>query len=283
MTVKKVLGVSIGAVAILIVAQIISQWVAEGIDSQIHAAVLANGIGAVLYLDLSYLFLKYMVARCLRAEMSYVRVPRFSIQPKWIAVGVALPLAVMGVYLFCFSGTMVYSDMTLRERAATLSAGIAYTGIAAGFVEEMVFRGVILRVLEDRWNRAVAILLPSALFGALHTIGTGMSFFECVLVVFSGTLVGVMFSCIALESGSVFNSGLVHALWNIAMIGGGLSIGNAPDPYAIATYVLDSTSFAATGGAFGVESSLIACAGYGAVILLACYRMKKDRRRVKSF
>lgn len=31
---------------------------------------------------------------------------------------------------------------------------------------------------------------------------------------------GIMFSMIAIESDSVWNSGIVHAIWNIIMIGG---------------------------------------------------------------
>ena len=49
-----------------------------------------------------------------------------------------------------------------------------------------------------------------------------------------------MFSMIAIESGSVWNSGIVHAIWNIVIIGGGLAIGEKMDPYSVMTYVLDS-------------------------------------------
>ena len=57
-----------------------------------------------------------------------------------------------------------------------------------------------------------------------------------------------MFSMIAIESGSVWNSGIVHAIWNIVMIGGGLAIGQKADQFSVMTYVLDAKSFAVTGG-----------------------------------
>ena len=53
----------------------------------------------------------------------------------------------------------------------------------------------------------------------LHWIGS------CLLVIIAGTMVGVMFSMIVIESGSVWNSGIVHAIWNVVIIGGGLAIG----------------------------------------------------------
>ena len=52
---------------------------------------------------------------------------------------------------------------------------------------------------------------------------------SCLLVILAGTMVGVMFSLIAIESGSVWNSGVVHAAWNIVIIGGGLAIGEKAD------------------------------------------------------
>lgn len=41
-----------------------------------------------------------------------------------------------------------------------------------------------------------------------------------LLVALAGTLSGIMFSLIAVKSGSVWNSGIVHAIWNIIIVGG---------------------------------------------------------------
>ena len=73
---------------------------------------------------------------------------------------------------------------------------------------------------------------------------------------------GIMFSMIAIESDSVWNSGIVHAIWNIIMIGGGLAIGQKADQFSVMTYVLDAKSFAVTGGEFGMEASVISLVGY---------------------
>ena len=160
----------------------------------------------------------------------------------------------------------------------TLSAGVAFTGIAAGFVEEMVFRGVILNALKKRWNMKVAVIVPSMLFGIVHVLGQDFSIGSCLLVIIAGTMVGVMFSMIAIESGSVWNSGIVHAIWNIVIIGGGLAIGEKMDPYSVMTYVLDSKVFAITGGEFGIESSVISLIGYIIVAGIAFIMIKSNRK-----
>ena len=157
----------------------------------------------------------------------------------------------------------------------TLSAGVAFTGIAAGFVEEMVFRGVILNALKKRWNIKVAVIVPSMLFGIVHVLGQDFSIGSCLLVIIAGTMVGVMFSMIAIESGSVWNSGIVHAIWNIVMIGGGLAIGQKADQFSVMTYVLDAKSFAVTGGEFGMEASVISLVGYIIVTGVAFFGNKE--------
>ena len=86
-----------------------------------------------------------------------------------------------------------------------------------------------------------------------------------------------MFSMIAIESGSVWNSGIVHAIWNIVIIGGGLSINQTADEYSVMTYVLKSKSFAFTGGEFGIESSVVSLLGYIVVTLIAVYMMKRAK------
>ena len=70
----------------------------------------------------------------------------------------------------------------------------------------MVFRGVILNALKKRWNIKVAVIVPSMLFGIVHVLGQDFSIGSCLLVIIAGTMVGVMFSMIAIESGSVWNS-----------------------------------------------------------------------------
>lgn len=108
------------------------------------------------------------------------------------------------------------------------------------------------------------------------------SIISSLLVLIAGTMVGIMFSMVAIESGSVWNSGIVHSLWNILIIGGGLSISEKADEYSVMTYVLDLKDFVFTGGEFGIESSIIALLGYVIVTLAAICMIKKKSKSVIS-
>jgi putative transporter len=139
--------------------------------------------------------------------------------------------------------------------------------------------GVTL-MIEPVFMRATreGVKIMVVLFGLVHIIGMDFSIISSLLVLIAGTMVGIMFSMVAIESGSVWNSGIVHSLWNILIIGGGLSISEKADEYSVMTYVLDSKDFVFTGGEFGIESSIIALLGYVIVTLAAICMIKKKAK-----
>lgn len=272
---KKAIGGSFAALFTLVVAQVLAGAIASIFVLLKIPEGICNIIAGVLYLGLAYLFLKLLVNKLFKMSQNELGMPGFCIKWKWILVAFMLPIVVKGAYLLLFDGEYIFTNTNGSKVFSTITAGIFFTGIAAGFVEEMVFRGVILNLLKKKWNIKVAVILPSVLFGIVHILGMKFSFISCLQVVIAGTVVGIMFSMIAIESGSVWNSGIVHAVWNIVIIGGGLSIGEKADEYSVMTYVLNSKTFAITGGEFGIESSVISLIAYIVVASIAFVMIKK--------
>lgn len=186
---------------------------------------------------------------------------------KWCVVAVLLPLIITAFYILFVPGSFEQNVLKINSKLDLLSAGIFFTGLGAGIVEEIVFRGIMMSVIEKRFNKKIAIIVPSVLFGLVHIIGMGFNILSCTLVLLAGTMVGIMFSVIASETKSIWNSAIVHAFWNIIIIGGILCIGTEFDEYSLFSYVLDVKSFLLTGGEFGIESSIIAVIGYSLVCL----------------
>ena len=175
MSTKKTIGGALGAIIVLIVAQILAQLVASLFVLVKIPEGICNIIAGIIYVGLAFVLIKLFSKRLLKIKIENLGMPKFSIKAKWIIVGVLLPVTVKAVYLFFFSGKYVSSGMNSNQIFSILSAGIAFTGIAAGFVEEMVFRGVILNLLKEKWNIKVAVLIPSVLFGLVHIIGMDFS------------------------------------------------------------------------------------------------------------
>lgn len=127
--------------------------------------------------------------------------------------------------------------------------------------EELIFRGVIMSALEYRWGKGIAIIVPSVIFGALHILGNELDILSTIQLLIAGSIVGILFSLVTYESGSIWCSALIHGAWNTIMIGGILHIGMAVDETSVFNYVLDSKSFFITGGDFGVEASIVSLLG----------------------
>jgi hypothetical protein len=98
---------------------------------------------------------------------------------------------------------------------------------------------------------------------------------DVLALLIAGTSVGVMFSMIVYQSGSIWSSAAVHGIWNLIIIGGILGIGTEPG-HPIFSYTLNSDSTLLTGGKFGIESSLPAITGYLLIIILAWFLQRKS-------
>lgn len=211
-TTKKAIGGSFAAICALCLAQLLAQLLASLLVLIKIPTGICNIIAGVLYLTIAFILIKALTEKILKLDLIKLGMPKFSVRAEWILTAIILPVAVTSVYIIGFEGTFVSSNMTGNQIFDTLSAGIFFTGIAAGFVEEMVFRGVILNLLKERWNTVAAVLVPSIAFGCLHVLGMDFTIESSLLVIAAGSLVGIMFSLIALRSGSVWNSAIVHAI-----------------------------------------------------------------------
>ena len=264
---KKAILSSLGALIILIVSQIAAELVASCFVLLHLPMGICNIIAGILYLFFAYIIIKQYTRKLLKRNLESMNIRPIHFDLKWILVAFLLPISITIVYLL-LPGEFVPTNTPSSTLFATLSAGIFHSGIAAGIVEELVFRGIILNLLKERWNKTVAILIPSLIFGLVHIIGMKFTLLSCFLVIASGTLVGIMFSLISLTKESIWNSAIVHVLWNIIIIGGFLTISESSSSNSLFHYVIDSKNFALTGGEFGIESSVIAVIGYCIVICL---------------
>lgn len=196
--------------------------------------------------------------------------------PKWsILLAIALPGFVVAVY--SFFGQWSVGRFTVGEGVCLALASVLIA-LKSGLTEEMLFRGYILRLLEGRWGRKLAILLPSVLFGLVHlTSLTEFSLSSVLLLLLSGTLVGILFSLAACRADSIAASALIHGVWNLVMITGIVNI-RAGEPAGGAFFGLSipSTSLWLTGGEFGPEASLIAITAYALGCAFLLWGRKAD-------
>lgn len=266
------------SIVILVAAQLLSLFIGELPLYVGMPAAICNIISALLYVVFALLGVKLLCEKYLELKLSEFRIPKFSIKPVWLLSAVIMPALVV-LFSIAFGGHWETNTLSKADFFATITGGIFFFGLAAGIVEEVVFRGIIMGCLEKRFNTKVAIIIPSVLFGLVHIIGNNLGFLSIIQLIIAGSIVGILFSLISYESNSIWNSAIVHGLWNIVMIGGILHIGEERDSYSIYNFVLDNNSFLLSGGEFGIESSIISIFAYLIFIIVATILIRRKKEK----
>ena len=141
--------------------------------------------------------------------------------------------------------------------------------------EEILFRGVLFRLIDDRWNTVAALIVSSLAFGAMHLFNTGATLWSAVAIAIeAGLVLGAAYKC----SGTLWLPIGIHWAWNYVQGNVlGFAVSGSPVEDKIFSSIISGPDWL-TGGIFGAEASVPAV-GVGlvlAIILLA--NCKRDRR-----
>ena len=270
--VKKVI-LALASLVVLIAAQTAAAELGSLALLCTHLPALGNGVAGALYPAFALVGLWALCRFGMKEPLSAYRLGPVRLKAVWCAAAALMPALVCGVFLLLPGEWAEAAERT--DTASILAVGVLYLGIGTGIVEEAVFRGFIMTALERRWGRSAAVLLPSILFGALHIMGNELDVLSMVQLVAAGTMVGVLFSLVALETGSVWNGALIHGVWNCVLMSI-LYIGPEANPGALFSYIPVSDNFLLTGGAFGIEASAVSIAAYAMFAGLALWLLRKQ-------
>ncbi len=140
--------------------------------------------------------------------------------------------------------------------------------------EEIVFRGIILRISEERLGTWLALALSSVWFGLLHMDNPNAGLWGALAIaVFAGPLLGACY----LVTRRLWLAIGVHALWNLAE--GGI-FGTTVSGYEVPGILVSRVSGPEwlTGGAFGPEASWVTLSvtiAASVVLLLVAWRRRR--------
>ena len=219
------------ALVILAAAQLGAQLLAS-LPLMVGAPVwLGNVLAGVLYAALGVAGLLLLCGKGLRVTPEECRFAPVRLRPVWAASAVLMPALAAGA-LLCQPGH--WQAGSAEDATAVAAGAVFFFGAGTGIVEEAVFRGVLMTAVERRWNKTAAVLGPSLAFALLHVLGRELSFAGILQLLAAGTAVGLLFSLVAYESGTVWCGAAMHAVWNMVMIGGVLHIGDLKHGKAVA-------------------------------------------------
>jgi hypothetical protein len=145
-----------------------------------------------------------------------------------------------------------------------LLTGLA-TALATGIYEELWFRGVVFRLAQEWFGSWAALLVSSLVFGFVHWDAPGATLQGLASI---SLWAGLLLSATYLLTGRLWLGIGLHAAWNYTQgtVYSGVVSGNAP-PEGFVKSTLQGSEWL-TGGAFGVEASVVAAAVCGSVGVL---------------
>lgn len=163
--------------------------------------------------------------------------------------GLLMMAAVIGIFALCGWYKIIGCSFNVAFLYRYL---MAYFVVAVG--EEIVFRGIMFRLLDSQFNLWVALIFSSFLFGAAHIINPNATVVSTIgISLASGVLFGLLFKYYR----TLWVPIGIHWSWNFVQgtVAGCPVSGGAPD-YSILQSVTDGPELL-TGGFFGPEASII--------------------------
>ncbi|MEI6681228.1 MAG: CPBP family intramembrane glutamic endopeptidase [Bacteroidota bacterium] len=198
----------------------------------------------------------------------------------WFIIALLFPASTL--FLFYITGNLTLATPGIDFRLDSVT-GLFIWGfgmsLATGVVEEVFVRGYLYNLFKIKYRSWMAFLIPALFFTALH-LGAVGSFLNVVQLFVAGLLVSFLFTMVYLYSKSIWNAGIVHAVWNIFFLGKIISFESSSSKLkeAIISFNVGNNDLI-NGGKTGIDCSLPAILVYlsAGIILWILYKRMAGR------
>ncbi|MBN1273232.1 MAG: CPBP family intramembrane metalloprotease [Candidatus Aminicenantes bacterium] len=144
--------------------------------------------------------------------------------------------------------------------------------------EEIIFRGVFFRILEENLGTVSALGLSSLIFGIIHITNQHVHVLSIVSVILLGSLLGILYTLTKRLWMPIF----FHAGWNFAQVFFLSNVSSLSDYEGPFESRLEGSSLL-IGGHFGIEDSLITIILLAVLFSMIFYISWKNGRTKKPF
>lgn len=174
---------------------------------------------------------------------------------KNLLTGISLGFGLMTatILVIYFNGS--YKVLALNSIAYLLPA--LAMALSSAVLEEILFRGIVFRIIEEKLGSYLALALSALIFGLMHLLNPNSSLWVAIgLSIQAGLLLGVLY----MYSRNLWLPIGVHFAWNFTLGGvWGAPVSGLQLEKSLITSTLQGNELV-TGGAFGPEGSIQATA-----------------------
>jgi membrane protease YdiL (CAAX protease family) len=213
-----------------------------GLDLQMKLYLVAVPILLALYV--------FVIARLGEPKRNDLRDPKWA---RHLLLGLVGGVVIFSIAVAIAGALGIYRIVGIGSLNGLLAALIVPT-IGAAVTEEMFFRGILFRWLEQFGGSWLALLLTSAFFGATHLGNPNATWIGAIGIAFEA---GVMLGAAYMLTRSLWLPMGLHAAWNFTqgevfdIPVSGTEVHGLVDARLCCNPLL-------TGGGFGLEASVIA-------------------------
>ena len=183
--------------------------------------------------------------------------------PRDLGLGKLVPHTTLGLIVGFVYMTLVVSTIAATGCATVDVRGTSWEEIAywllvfltVGVGEEIIFRGIIFRQIDERWNTWTALIVSALLFGFMHLPNDGATWWSSLAIAIEA---GLMLAAAYKWSGTLWLPIGIHWAWNFtqgnvygATVSGNVAGGSLLEMQPAGPDII-------TGGPFGPEASIVA-------------------------
>ncbi len=203
-------------------------------------------------------------------------VMELTLKRTWGDLGLGLLLGTL--YFGCVVGLMALGRCYAISGAQfnVLPQVEAFLGfLFVAVFEEVIFRGVLFRLIDDRWNTVVALIVSALVFGFMHLPNPGATVWSSIAIaVEAGLLLGAAYK----YSGTLWLPIGIHWAWNYVQGNVlGFAVSGVPILDKVFSPVITGPDWV-TGGIFGAEASVPAVVMGVLLTAILLFARKRDVR-----
>ena len=229
-------------------------------------------VGVIFAISIFLYGSKLYVEKIMKLKLSDLRVKFKWPDPFWVIVSVLVPFSIVMFYYSTGKAEAIIDQSDLYSTRRFFIHLIFVSGLTAGIVEEVFFRGILMGFLEKKYGLVYAIIIPSLLFGAPHLINIDTFSIQIIIqVTVFITFYGMVVSLLIYYTNNIWNNISLHISWNIIT---GIIIKQGEFIDSNFVLQLKSKSLFWDGGDYGVDVSFVGLTGIIIVGILVLIRKK---------
>jgi membrane protease YdiL (CAAX protease family) len=166
-------------------------------------------------------------------------------------LGFLTGLALQSLFIFILYLADHYRILAINPLSYLMPALIM--AVTAGFVAELIIRGIVFRITEEKFGTTISVLFMTILFGILHSGSKGAN---VISVVATSAEAGFLLSAAYVFARNLWLPIFLHIAWDFAEPGifGGINPGNSVNKSLFTSEI--SGPIFLTGGEAGPQNSL---------------------------